>query len=324
MTVVFITDPLAELDPSIDTSVGLMHAVQERGLSVWVTEARQLDIVDGRPRATARELRLAPSERTHGTGWSVPAPWFEASVPEHLWLDDATAIFMRTEPPVNETYRDATFVLDLVDPSRTALVNDPRGLRVVSEHLLPLQFPDLIPPTIVTADPAALRAFATQQGLALLKPVDGFAGRGVLRLDPDDANLPALLELATDHGRRLVIAQRYLPEVSDGNKRVFVLDGVPQAAVYRYPLETDFRIGAPASSAPVTARDRQICDRLAPILARYGQRLVGLDVIGPHLIEVNVTSPGALRKADGLLGTTLCGDVVDRVLTRSRHGRKLA
>ncbi|MGW5240709.1 glutathione synthase [Monashia sp. NPDC004114] len=324
MTIVFVTDPLARLDPSIDTSVGLMHAAQERGADVWVTEARLLDIVDGRPRAHARQVRLAPSERTHGTRWSVPTRWFEASAPEHLWLDDTTAIFMRTEPPVDETYLHATFVLDLVDPFATALVNDPRGLRVVSEHLLPLQFPDLIPPTTVTADPDTLRAFVTQQRVAVLKPVDGFAGRGVLRLDPDDPNLPSLLELATDHARRLVIAQRYLPEVSDGNKRVFVLDGVPQAAVYRYPLETDFRIGAPASAAPVTARDRQICERLAPILARHGQRVVGLDVIGPHLIEVNVTSPGALRKADGLLGTTLCGDVVDRVLTPTRRGRKLA
>jgi glutathione synthase len=324
MNVVFVSDPLSELEPSIDTSVGLMHAVQERGVEVWVTEASLLDVVDGRPRACAREVRLAPSERAHGTRWSVPTPWFQASAPEYLWLDDATAIFMRTEPPVDERYTHATLVLDLVDPSRTTLINDPRGLRVVSEHLLPLQFPDLIPPTTVSADPDTLRAFVNERHVAVLKPIDGFAGRGVLRLTVDDPNLQALLELATDHGSRRVIAQRYLPEVSHGNKRVFVLDGEPHAAVYRYPLETDFRIGAPACAAPVTARDRQICERLAPVLARHGQRLVGLDVIGPHLIEVNVTSPGALRKADGLLGTTLCGDVVDRVLTPTSHGRKLA
>ncbi len=324
MTVVFITDPLAELDASIDTSVGLMHAAQDRGADVWVTEAGRLDIIDGRPRARARAVRLAPSEPAQGIRWSVARPWFEASEPEHFWLDEAAAIFMRTEPPVDETYTHATFVLDLVDPSRTALVNDPRGLRVVSEHLLPLQFPDLIPPTTVSADLDTLRDFVRRHQVVVLKPVDGFAGRGVLRLDPADPNLPALLELATDNGRRLVIAQRYLAEVSDGNKRIFVLDGVPQAAVYRYPLETDFRIGSPADAAPVTARDRQICERIAPILTRYGQRLVGLDVIGPHLIEVNVTSPGALRKVDGLLGTHLCADVLDRVLATNRTGRKLA
>jgi glutathione synthase len=324
MTVVFVTDPLAGLDASIDTSVGLMHAAQERGEDVWVTHAGLLDIVAGRPRAQARAVRLAPSEPTHGIRWSVPAPWFEASEPEHLWLDEAAAIFMRTEPPVDEAYTHATFVLDLVDPSHTALVNDPRGLRVVSEHLLPLQFPDLIPPTTVSADLDTLREFVTRHQVTVLKPVDGFAGRGVLRLTPFDPNLAAILELATGHGRRMVIVQRYLPEVSEGNKRVFVLDGVPRAAVYRYPLESDFRIGAPAAAAPVTARDRQICERLAPMLARYGQRLVGLDVIGPHLIEVNVTSPGALRKVDGLLGTHLCADVVDRVLAHNRTGRKLA
>lgn len=325
MTVVFVIDPLEGLDASIDTSVGLMHAAQERGQDVWVTEARHLDIVGGRTRARARSVYLAPSAPSGGIRWSVPEPWFEATAPEHVWLDDVDAIFMRTEPPVDETYARATFVLDLVDPSRTALINDPRGLRVISEHLLPLQFPDLIPPTVVTADEATLRSFVAEQESAVLKPVDGFSGRGVLRLTPNDPNLAALLEIATDRGRRMVIVQRYLPEVLDGNKRVFVLDGEPHGAAYRYPLQTEFRIGAPAAAAPITARDQQICQRLAPVLARYGQRLVGLDVIGPHLIEVNVTSPGALRKVDALLGTQLCTDVMDRVLaTHTTNGRKLA
>jgi glutathione synthase len=324
MNVLFVTDPLADLDASIDTSVGLMHAAQERGAGVWVAEARHLDVFDGRPRAHARAVHLAPSVPVGGISWSVASPWYETSEPERLWLDEFDAVFMRTEPPVDDQYRNATFVLDLVDPCRTALINDPRGLRVVSEHLLPLQFPDLIPPTTVSADIDTLREFVTTHSGAILKPVDGFAGHGVLRLTPDDPNLPSLLELATQRGQHMVIAQRYLPQVSDGNKRVFVLDGEPQAAVHRYPLETDFRIGSPAEAAPVTARDRQICQRLAPILARYGQRLVGLDIIGSHLIEVNVTSPGALRKADALLGTHLCADVVDRVLESHHSERKLA
>jgi len=324
MSVVFVADRLEGLDASIDTSVGLMHAVQDMGLDVWVTEAGQLDIIAGRPRALARLVQLAASHRTQGIHWSVADRWFDASEPEHIWLDEMQAIFMRTEPPLNETYVHATFVLDLVDPSRTALINDPRGLRVVNEHLLPLQFPDLIPATTVTADIATLHAFVAEHATAIIKPVDGFAGHGVLRLTAADPNLPSLLELATNRGRRMVIVQPYLPQVAEGNKRIFLLDGEPQAAAYRYPLEADFRIGAPASAAPITTRDRQICQRLAPVLARYGQRLVGLDVIGPHLIEVNVTSPGALRKVDALLGTHLCADVVERVLAPTRIGRKLA
>jgi glutathione synthase len=201
------------------------------------------------------------------------------------------------------------------------MVNDPRGLRVCSEHLLPLRFPDLIPPTIVTCDPHAIRSFLIQHGTAVVKPVDGFAGRGVLRLDRHDTNLPSLLEISTDAGRRSVVVQRFLRKVADGNKRLFVIDGEPVGALFRYPAAGDFRIGNPTAEAPITARDREICARLAPVLRANGIRLAGLDVIGPHLIEVNVTSVGALRKADALLGWTLCADLLDSVLSGPQQRR---
>lgn len=314
MSVVFVVDPLASLDAGIDTTVGLMHAVQDRGCAVWVTEARDLEIVSGRARALARAVRLAPTSPAGDCRWTVADPWFLSTTREHVWLDSADAVFMRTEPPVDETYVNATLVLDLVDPARTVMVNDPRGLRVCSEHLLPLQFPELVPPTVVSADARTILDFVAEQGTAVLKPIDGFAGHGVLRLDRQDPNLRSLLEISTLDGRRAVLVQRYLPEVAGGNKRIFVLDGEAVAGVFRFPLAEDFRIGFPGAAAPITNRDRHICQRLAPTLVRYGLRMVGLDVIGEHLIEVNITSPGALRKADGLLGTTLCADLVDHVL----------
>lgn len=309
----FVVDPLATLDASTDTSVGLMHAVQERGGEVWVTEARLLEAVGGRARAVARRVELAPSQPVGGHRWSVADPWFTAAPAQHVWLDEMAAVFMRTEPPVDQTFMAATFILDLVDPARTVLVNDPRGLRACSEHLFPLRFPELIPPTIVTADPRTIRAFLAEHLTAVLKPVDGFSGRGVLRLHGADPNLASLIELSTGDGARPVVVQRFLPEVADGNKRVFVVAGSPVGAVYRFPAAGDFRIGAPSAEAPVTARDREICARLAPTLRRLGIHLAGLDVIGPYLIEVNVTSVGGLRKADGLLGWTLCADLVDGV-----------
>ena len=162
-----------------------------------------------------------------------------------------------------------------------------------------------------------MRAFAGEHCRCAVKPIDGHAGHGVLILDSSDPNLGSLAELVTREGRRAVVVQPYLPEVVGGNKRIFVLDGEPQAAVFRYPQRSDFRIGEPAEPAPLTARDRHICRRLAPALARNGLRIAGLDVIGPYLIEVNLTSPGALRKADALLGTSLCADVVNGVLDRS-------
>ena len=322
MSVAFVADPLETLDASIDTTVGLMHAAQDRGAEVWVTEVGALEAVNGRARARARRVHLAPS-RPAGDGplWTVQERWFHAGEPEHVWLDELAAVFVRTEPPVDETYTTAMLILDLVDPARTALVNDPRGIRLCSEHLLPLRYPDLIPPTVVTADARTIREFLAEHGAAVVKPVDGFSGRGVLRLDRHDPNLASLLEITTAGGTRAVVVQRFLREVGAGNKRVFMIAGEPVGAVYRYPVAGDFRIGNPSVEAPITLRDKEICARLAPALRAAGIQLAGLDVIGPHLIEVNVTSVGALRKADALLGWTLCADLIDSVLNPNQQRR---
>jgi glutathione synthase len=314
MKIAFVADPLDSLDPSIDTTVGLMHAAQARGAEVWVTQARLLEAVHGRARARAHRVRLAPSRPDSDHRWTVARRWFTAGEPQLVWLDEMAAVFMRTEPPVDRTYVNATLILDLVDPGCTVLVNDPGGLRACSEHLLPLRFPDLIPPTVVTAGEPTIRSFLAEHQAAVIKPVDGFSGRGVLRLDRHDPNLGSLIEISTHGGLRAVVVQRFLREVAAGNKRIFVLEGEPAGAVYRYPRAGDFRIGNPTAEAPVTARDREICARLAPTLRRHGIHLAGLDVIGPYLIEVNVTSVGALRKADALLGWTLCADLLDSVL----------
>ncbi|MFC4943161.1 glutathione synthase [Pseudonocardia sp. GCM10023141] len=315
--VVFVVDPLDGLDPALDTSIGLMHAAQARGARVWATEMLLLEAVDGRARCLATPVRLAPSTPTRGCRWTVPDPWYTAGEPMRIWLDEVAAVFVRTEPPLDEAFVTATLVLDLVEPTRTALVNAPAGLRACSEHLLPLHFPDLGPATVVTADPATVRAFVAEHRVVVAKPVDGFAGRGVLRLDRHDPNLASLVEIVTGAGSRAAVLQPYLREVTAGNKRLFVLDGEPVGAVHRFPVDGDFRIGNPATEAPVTDRDREICARLAPTLRRHGIHLAGLDVIGRHLIEVNVTSVGGLRKVDALLGWTLCADVVDRALDGS-------
>jgi glutathione synthase len=321
MSVAFVADPLESLDASLDTTVGLMHAAQDRGEPVWATEAGLLEAVNGHARALARRVRLAPARHLDGPEWTVPDPWFHAGEPQHIWLDDMAAVFVRTEPPVDDVYTTATLILDLVDTAHTALVNDPSGIRACSEHLLPLRFPDLIPPTVVTADQHTIRAFLAEQGAAVAKPVDGFSGRGVLRLDRHDPNLASLIEIATRNGTRATVVQRYLREVAAGNKRIFMVAGEPVGAVFRFPVAGDFRIGNPTTEAPITARDKEICARLAPTLLRNGIHLAGLDVIGPHLIEVNVTSVGALRKADGLLGWTLCADLLTSVLEPDQRRR---
>jgi glutathione synthase len=317
MRTLFVVDPLDGLDPSLDTSIGLMHAAQDLGVEVWVTEAHGLEVRDGRAVAWARALKLAPSTPEAGCRWTVPDPWYDAGPEERLQLNDVDAVFMRLEPPVDLDFLAATYVLDHVDLAGTAIVNAPGGLRACSEHLLGLSFPELVPPTVVTARADTIRQFIAEHARVVVKPVDGFSGRGVFVLSHDDPNLASIIETSTSGGTRAVVAQPYLVKVEAGNKRIYVLDGVAVGASIRHPVPGDFRIASPDGPAQLTPRDLEIVERLAPTLRENGLRCAGLDVIGDHLIEVNVTSPGALRKADALLGTTYCADLVSHVLTHT-------
>jgi glutathione synthase len=317
MRTLFVVDPLDGLDASLDTSIGLMHAAQALGVEVWATEARGLEVRDGRAVAWAGALKLAPSFPEVGCRWTVPDPWYDAGPEELVRLDDVDAVFMRLEPPVDPDFLAATYVLDHVEPGSTALVNAPGGLRACSEHLIGLSFPDLVPPTVVTARVDTIREFLAAHERIVLKPVDGFSGRGVFLLSQSDPNLASIIETSTGGGTRAVVAQPYLAQVESGNKRIYVLDGVAVGASLRHPVAGDFRIVSPDGPAELAPRDLEIVERLAPTLREHGLRCVGLDVIGGCLIEVNVTSPGALRKADGLLGTTYCAELVSHVLTHT-------
>jgi glutathione synthase len=301
----FVADPLERLHPSLDSTVGLMKAALDRGHEVWITEASCLAVIDGHPHARSRSVRMMGS---NGTASIIAAR-------ERRWvpLDEMDAVFMRTDPPLDGAYLAATYVLDLVNSASTKLVNDPRGIRNANEKLFALRFPELIPPTLVTADPELITGFVSEHPLAVVKPIDGLAGIGVVQLRAWDLNVASIVELATDGGRIPVVVQAYVPEVAAGNKRLFVVGGEIIGAVLRFPQATDFRIGPPAKVVPATAADVAMIERLAPALRRHGLWLVGIDVIGERLIEVNVTSPGAWTKTDVALGTTIARDIVVRL-----------
>ena len=322
----FIVDPLARLDPATDTSVGLMMAAQDRGAEVLVTEVNQLEAVNGRARALARPLRLAPFGPAVGHRFTAAEPWYSLGSARNVWMDEMGAVFMRTEPPVDQAYLTATLILDLVDPSRTAMVNDPRGLRLCSEHLFPLRFPDLIPPTIVTADPRSIRSFLAEHGVLVVKPVDGFSGRGVLRLHRHDPNLASLIELCTGAGREWLMAQEYLPAAVQGDKRILLVDGEPLGAILRVPPPGEIRgnihVGATVVATDLDADDLRICDALRSELRARGLWFVGLDVIGGKLTEVNVTSPTGIQELGRLSGGDPTGKVIDW-LERHPFGRGL-
>ncbi len=315
MSALFVTDPLAGLDGGIDSSVGLMAATQEHGAAVWVCEPQDLAIIGGRLAARAARIALRPRISGGDHRWRIEPQWYDEL--ERRTLDVAAefdVVLLRPDPPVDPRYLRTTYLLEVAALAGVRVVNDPAGVRQVQEKLFPLRFPELCPDTIVTADADDAMDFLRRHGSAVIKPVDGFSGIDVWLVRGDDPNARSLVESATDRGRRQALIQEYLPAVTGGNKRLFLLDGEIIGAVDRVPSTEDFRIGPPSVPAEPDARDRAIVTALAPDLRRHGIALAGLDVIDGRLIEVNVTCPGGMHKTDALLGTDLSGEIVRRLI----------
>ena len=318
MRTLFVTDPLAGLQAEVDATVGLMAATQELGVDVWACQPEELAVVDGRVLARARRLRMRPSQRRADHRWLVEPTWWDEVESDVLDVGaDVDLVQLRIDPPVDSRYLHTTYLLDLVESAGVRVVNRPEGVRALHEKIVALQFPELCPETVVSADAGTVRAFVARVGAAVVKPVDGFEGIDVW-LVRDDAAAMALVESATRGGTRHVIAQAYLPDVECGNKRLFLLDGEIVGTVLRLPSRDDFRIGPPVAPAAIDEQDLRIVRALAPLLARHGIALAGLDVISGRLIEVNVTCPGGMHKTDALLGTDLSGDIMRRLLDHER------
>lgn len=303
MDIVVVMDGPETVDPDTDTSFALMLAAEERGHRVWHCGAAEVELDDGRVWARARRATLDET--------AVPALRLDPF--ERLDLTTVDAVLIRLDPPFDPTYLHLTLVLDhLVD--RTLVVNAPRGLRDANEKLYACRFPGVTPPTIVTADADRLLAFSRRHGTAVVKPVDGHGGRGVLLLRPDDPNSASVIDTSTRRGRVPVVAQRFLDGVARGDKRILLLDGEPLGSILRLPAETDFRanlcVGGESVAADIDDADRRIIDRIAPALRSDGLAFVGIDVIDGCLTEVNVTSPTGLQQLIRLAGTRPDIDVI--------------
>lgn len=303
MKLAFIIDPIAGLDPTHDSSVAMMEAADALGHEVWITQQHQLSVINGQAWATLQQVQLYPVKLVDGH-WVAPDPWFILGPIVHQPLDQMQAVFMRVDPPVDTAYLYTTYILDYVDPRKTLVMNRPQGIRAANEKMYALQFKDAIPQTIVTQDKAVIRQFLEAQGAAVLKPLGGKAGEGILFLEAGDRNFNSLVEISTQQGRLPIMVQTYLPDAKLGDKRIIVLDGRPIGTVNRVPTGEDFRgnmaVGGRAEAAPLTQREREICAQLAPTLQQDGLIFVGVDVIGGYLTEVNVTSPTGIREADRL------------------------
>jgi glutathione synthase len=306
----FVMDPIQGILPDKDTTFVFMLESLTRGHDLYTLGANDLVVRDSEPHGTARRTEVMRPE----PGGSHYRLFHECHVPL-TWFD---AVFMRKDPPFDLAYYFATQILSLVDRTRTFVINDPRGLREANEKLYALRFPGVVPPSLVSADIARLKGFMEEQGgEMIIKPLAGCGGSGVFHLSRADRNVNAILEVSTDEGRRPLMAQRYLPEVRRGDKRLIVLDGAPLGAVLRVPRDDEHRgnihVGGTCIKADVSPRDREICAVLAPQLEKDGLYFVGLDIIGEWLTEVNVTSPTGVQEINALDGVRLESQVIDFV-----------
>ena len=305
MKFLFILDPLDELKAYKDTSVAMMRAAQARGHQVLACEQADL-YARGRVQATARRLSLADNDED----------WVRAHERASAPLADFDAVLMRKDPPFDMEYLTSVWLLSQAEREGARVFNNPAAVRDHNEKLGILEFPQFIAPTLATRDPGAVHAFIDEQRDVILKRLDGMGGESIFRVKADDPNRNVIVETMTQQGGRSAMAQRYLPAIKDGDKRVLLIDGkpVPYAlARIAKPGESraNLAAGGRGVAQPLSAQDRAIAEAVGPVLAARGLLLVGLDVIGEHLTEVNVTSPTCFREIQDQTGFDVAGMFLD-------------
>ncbi|HWA61451.1 MAG TPA: glutathione synthase [Caulobacteraceae bacterium] len=299
-------DPVEEINIETDTTFFLMLEAQTRGHGLWVYRPEHLALEDGAVTARGRPLNLRAVKGDH----------HDLGQMERRDLSEFDVVLMRQDPPFDMAYITATYFLEKIHPA-TLVVNNPAEVRNAPEKLFVTGFPGLQPPTLITSDPEAIYDFRARHGDMVLKPLYGGAGSGVVRLKPDDPNLDALLELHAMIGREPVIAQKFVPAVSKGDKRILLVDGEPVGAINRIPaagqVRSNLARGGRAEAVGLTARDLEICDAIAPELKARGLLFVGIDVIGDYLTEINVTSPTGAQQLKRFGGDDAAARLWDRV-----------
>ncbi len=309
MRVAFQMDPIDGIDINADSSFRLAEAAQARGASLFYYTPDQLFYREGRVMARGWPLTVQRVEGNH----------FTLGEEEIVDLADVDVVWLRQDPPFDMSYITTTHLLDMVR-DETLVVNDPFWVRNYPEKLLVLGFPDLTPPTLIARDLDAIKAFRHDHGDMILKPLYGNGGAGVFRLKPEDSNLNSLHELFAAINREPLIAQKFVPDVSNGDKRIILVDGVPIGAINRIPAEGETRsnlhVGGRAERVGLTERDQEICAAIGPLLKEKGQIFVGIDVIGDYLTEINVTSPTGIQELERFDGIDVAGAIWEAIEAR--------
>lgn len=316
-TLAVIMDPISQINFHKDTSLALLLAAQARGFELWYGEPEQLFLDTGRAFADLRPLKVFADEKR----------WFELGEARCLALGEIDALLMRKDPPVDNQFIYATYVLEQAEREGCLVVNRPQSLRDCNEKVFATQFPQCCPPSLVVKDMKRLRAFHQEHGDVIFKPLDGMGGAGIFRCKPEDPNVSVILETLTEKGHKFIMAQRYLPEIVKGDKRVLVVAGEPVPyCLARIPAQGETRgnlaAGGKGVAQPLTDRDRWIVNQVAPTLLEKGLLFVGLDVIGDYLTEINVTSPTCVQEIDRAFDTRIGDKLMDAIEARLPTIRK--
>ena len=321
LSVGVLMDPIGAIKMAKDTSFAMLLEARRRGHSLHYFEQGDLALRNGEPWG-----RIAPLDVRED-----PQRWYTLGSAQWRDLRELDVVLMRKDPPVDAQFIYDTMVLEAARRGGVMVINDPRSLRDCNEKLFSLEFPQCIAPALVARDVSELRRFTAEHGEVVLKPLDGMGGRGIFRVKAGDSNLNSMLETllggdAHGAGRQLTIAQKYIPEITAGDKRILVIDGEPVPyALARIPQGNEFRgnlaAGGRGVGVPLSDRDRWIVAQVAPELRRRGLVFVGLDVIGDYLTEINVTSPTCVRELDAQFGLNIAGqlfDVIEQHVTGNR------
>jgi glutathione synthase len=299
-------DPVEAINIETDTTFLLMLEAQTRGHRLWVYSPERVGLEDGRVTARGRSLVLKPVKGDHHQQGDL----------ETRDLAEMDVVLMRQDPPFDLAYISTTHFLERIHP-RTLVVNNPTEVRNAPEKLFVTEFPGIQPPTLISADPEAIAGFRARHGDLVLKPLYGGAGRGVVRLAPNDPNLDALLELYALMGREPLVAQKFIPAVEKGDKRILLVDGEPVGAINRVPADGQVRSNLARGGRPepvgLTPRDLELCAIIGPELKRRGLIFVGIDVIGDYMTEINVTSPTGAQQLKRFGGADAAALLWDRI-----------
>jgi glutathione synthase len=306
-----VMDPIGSIHIKKDSTFAMMLAAQRRGWRLLYMEVGDLLLQDGRTLAHTREIAVTDN----------PRDWYRLGAEQVRPLDSLDVVLMRKDPPFDMEYIYATYLLERAQGAGTWVINDPRALRDSNEKVFTLAFPQCAPPTLIARGLADIRAFQAIHGDMILKPLGGMGGSGVFRVRADDPNLSVIVETLTGHGRRFCMAQRFVPEIRDGDKRVLMVDGEPVPyCLARIPAPGESRgnlaAGASGEVRPLTERDRWIAAQVGPELRARRILFAGLDVIGDYLTEINVTSPTCIRELDAELGLDIGGQLMDAIAAR--------